>query len=309
MYTQTKNMPAWAHGDAIVFFSAAETYETRTAYEEWKFSLPRELTSSQQMDAAMDFLHAAFGETHPHVWAFHDPLASDGGHQPHVHVLWSARTLDKHDRSAHQFFRRYQREHPDRGGAEKNRRLGHYGAVKAARIQYTDIMNLHLEEAGRWERLHPGTLLSRGILREPEPRLDPSDSNAFKFHQEVTPKMSKVFAHRQARKPDITGEQGQARKYWDARKQELGITTQMTHAAKLYAITHARTQRALDIPARPHLSLEVAAEIRQRRAQTLERQLTRQAASLSHEDDHARSGRVLAPDLHGEQRRDYGHSF
>ena len=105
----------------------------RTAYEEWKFSLPRELARRQQMDAARDVLQTAFGDRHPYVWALHDPLAADGGRQPHVHVLWSSRTLDAYARTPEQFFRRYNREHPERGGAEKARVLGHFGSVKASR--------------------------------------------------------------------------------------------------------------------------------------------------------------------------------
>ena len=91
------------------------------------------------------FYTKPFGDTHPHVWAFHDPLAADGQRQPHVHVLWSSRTLDGIERSPEQFFRRYNRAHPDKGGAAKDRTLGHFGAVKSSRILYTDVMNCHLE--------------------------------------------------------------------------------------------------------------------------------------------------------------------
>ena len=59
------------------------------------------------MDAARDFLQSTFGDKHPYVWALHDPVAADGGRQPHVHVLWSARMLDGIARTPAQFFRRY----------------------------------------------------------------------------------------------------------------------------------------------------------------------------------------------------------
>jgi hypothetical protein len=100
------------------------------------------------MAATRDFLREAFGDTHPYVWAMHDPRAADGGRQPHVHVLWSARTLDNHERSPEQFFTRYNRAHPQRGGAEKASTFHHFGSVKAFRTLYTDTMNLHLEAAG-----------------------------------------------------------------------------------------------------------------------------------------------------------------
>ena len=95
------NLPAWAKDDPVRYFSAAERYEgaNRVAYTEWRFSLPRELSRVQQVDAARDVLQAAFGDRHPCVWALHDPPATDGGSQPHVHVIWSARTLDAHART------------------------------------------------------------------------------------------------------------------------------------------------------------------------------------------------------------------
>jgi hypothetical protein len=150
VFWKARNLPAWAEDDPVRYFHAAEQYTSphQTAYEEWKISLPRELSRRQQMAATRDFLREAFGDTHPYVWAMHDPRAADGGRQPHVHVLWSARTLDNHERSPEQFFTRYNRAHPQRGGAEKASTFHHFGSVKAFRTLYTDTMNLHLEAAG-----------------------------------------------------------------------------------------------------------------------------------------------------------------
>jgi MobA/MobL family len=133
------NLPTWATDDPVRYFSAAERYEgaNRVAYTEWRFSLPRELSRAQQLDAAHDVLQAAFGDRHPYVWALHDPPAADGGSQPHVHVLWSARTLDAHDRTPGTYFQKYNRVHPERGGAEKAPDSYQFGSVKAARVLYT----------------------------------------------------------------------------------------------------------------------------------------------------------------------------
>ena len=123
VYWRARNLPDWAHEDAVAVFSHGRDARAGQwrAYTEWRFSLPRELARRQQMDAARDVLHVAFGTTHPYVWALHDPRAADGGRQPHVHVLWSARTLDAHARSPEHFFKRYNGRHPERGGAEKTR--------------------------------------------------------------------------------------------------------------------------------------------------------------------------------------------
>jgi hypothetical protein len=250
VHWEHQNLPAWSEGDAVRFFSAAETHERANgiAYEEWKFALPRELPRDHQLAAVRDVLQAAFGTQHPYIWALHDPPAADGGNQPHVHVLWSARTLDGIERPAAHFFTRYNRTHPERGGAEKARGLGHFGAVKAARVLYTDVLNLHLERAGRDERLHPDRLTVRGFDRPPEPRLAPSDSNARKYRQAITPAMQQVLDHRATRGPHTGAEQAQARTYWEERKQALGITPTLTHAHHLGLVRDARERTALHAP-------------------------------------------------------------
>ena len=256
VYWRARNLPTWAQDDPVRYFHAAEQYTSphQTAYEEWKIALPRELTRRQQLAAARDFLHAAFGDTHPYVWAMHDPRAADGGRQPHVHVLWSARTLDGIERSPEQFFRRYNRAHPDRGGAAKDRTFSYFGSVKAFRTMYTDVMNLHLEAAGHVARLHPDRLSDRGFDRTPEPRLTPSDSNALKYEGRITDRMQDVLAHRQARQQHIPVERVQARASWEERKTALGITRDMPLVAQLTHIAQARAQAVHHTPTRPTLA-------------------------------------------------------
>jgi hypothetical protein len=49
VYWRSRNLPDWAQGDPVRYFHAAEQYTSphQTAYEEWKFSLPRELSRRQ----------------------------------------------------------------------------------------------------------------------------------------------------------------------------------------------------------------------------------------------------------------------
>lgn len=250
VYWRARNLPTWAKEDPVLFFRAAEQYGSAawTAYEEWKFSLPRELSRTQQLDAASDFLKGTFSEKHPYVWAMHDPVAADGGRQPHVHVLWSSRTLDGIQRSPEQFFRRYNAAHPERGGAAKARAFSHFGAVKAARVHYTDVMNLHLERAGVATRLHPDRLEARGILREPEPRLSPADSQALKRDGMITDAMQRVLDHRQRYATAKATEQRLALAYWETRRQELGLAPAIDTTHSLSRIHEARVQRCLEAP-------------------------------------------------------------
>jgi hypothetical protein len=256
VYWRSRNVPDWAEGNATVFFAAAEQHTSshQTAYEEWKISLPRELTRRQQLAAARDFLSGAFGTTHPYVWAMHDPLAADGGRQPHVHIILSPRTLDGIDRSPEHFFRQSNTKLPERGGAPRDRAFSHFGSVKAFRTMYTDVMNAHLEAAGHGARLHPNRLSDRGFDRTPEPRLAPSDSNALKYEGRITERMQDVLAHRQIRQQYEPKERLQARAYWEERKAELGITRDMPLVEQLTHIAQAREQAVRHAPTRPTLA-------------------------------------------------------
>jgi hypothetical protein len=267
VFWRARNMPSWAREDPATFFRAAEQYSSPAwiAYEAWTFSVPRELSHVEQIDAASDFLTSTFGQAHPYIWALHDPVAADGGAQPHVHVLWSARTLDGTPRTPAQFFRRYNAAHPERGGAQNARELGHFGAVKAARVHYTDIMNLHLERAGSGARLHPDRFETRGIVRTPEPRLSPVDSQALK-RGETTDAMQDVLAHRQHHGLAKRQEQRLALSDWEARKQTLGLTPDLDRARSVEQIREARVRTSRDVPGweaeAPHASRQRAGPVR-----------------------------------------------
>src|SRR5712691_10036151 len=271
VYWRARNLPQWAKDDPVRFFSTAEQHERvgGVAYTEWRFALPREFTHRENMDLARDVLQMSFGEEHPYCFAFHDPPAADGGTQPHVHVLWSARTLDGLDRTEEQFFKRWNATQPERGGARKDPEMNHMGAVKAARVQYVDIVNAHLEYGGYEARLHPDSLEARGIDRAPEPKLLPSDSNRLKYHSEVTERMQQVFDHRFARTQSAPAEMANAQQYWQERKMELDIITSMPMAEQLRHIAQARTQAITRTPQR--LSVHELA----REARILERSIGR----------------------------------
>jgi len=260
---QPENLPAWANNDPVRFFTMAEEFERGGTKKkcgvvstEWKITLPRELTQQQALEAGKDFMQTMLGDTHPYVWAMHDKEAFDGGRNPHIHCLWSSRTLDGIERSPEQFFRRYNAEHPEKGGAQKDPGLIVFGAARRERQAYSDLMNFHLERAGRAERLHPAQLKERGFDREPEPRVDPSDSNKARYQGIITEKWAEVMAHRQARFPHIDQEQRQAQRAWDRRKKELGIADVRTlDRAQLVALVAERTQHEALHP-KPQPTLE-----------------------------------------------------
>jgi hypothetical protein len=97
----------------------------------------------------------------------------------------------------------------------------------------SDILNVHLELHGQVARVHPETLASRGIDRQPEPKLLPSESRAYREQGTITPTMGEVLQIREARAKQPPREQNNARQYWEQRKMFLGITRDMTREEKV----------------------------------------------------------------------------
>ena len=246
VYESSRNLPAWAEGNPHVYFQAAERGEAKkeiawTAFEEWKLTLPQELTRAQNFVLAECLIDVIAGKDLPCTYAFHEPQTLDGTHQqPHLHLLISARMNDEHIRTPEQHFKRWNKEHPERGGAQKNPAFWHKGAIKAHRVLISDVVNLHLERAGCEDRLHPDRLADRDLTRTPEPKLLPSESRAYREHGIVTPTMEKVLTIRAQRKDTQQAEQANARAYWQERKTVLGLTEGMDGAAQLAAVCTAR---------------------------------------------------------------------
>lgn len=105
--TRSGNMPAFATHDPSVFWLASDEYERSkgTTYRELEGALPRELTFEQQQAIVQKFIDRVL-VTHPYSWAIHIKEASDGGDQPHVHLMWSERILDDIERGPELFFKR-----------------------------------------------------------------------------------------------------------------------------------------------------------------------------------------------------------
>ncbi len=116
----TKNLPAWAQGDAATFFHEAafwERHKGRYAYV-IQMSLPRSLTHEQHMALKDDFIEAVMPRN-PLVWVKHEPVARDGKRNPHIHIMVSARLIDDIERRPQQMFARFCREDPARGGVKR----------------------------------------------------------------------------------------------------------------------------------------------------------------------------------------------
>ena len=177
------NFPEWAREDRSAFWSASDEFERANGntYREYELALPREFSREQQIALVERFAEQELGSTRVYQWAIHEPNASDGKPQPHVHLLFSDRQLDGIERGAAQFFKRYNTKHPERGGAKKLS----YGVDKeeAARTyegireRWAKVQNLALEHAGVEARVDHRSLAAQGIRdREPELHRGPAVS-------------------------------------------------------------------------------------------------------------------------------------
>jgi hypothetical protein len=177
------NFPEWAREERNAFWTASDEFERANGntYREYELALPRELSREQQIALVERFAEQELGSTRVYQWAIHEPNASDGKPQPHVHLMFSDRQLDGIERGAAQFFKRYNSKNPERGGAQKFS----YGAGKeeAARTyegireRWATVQNLALEHAGVEARVDHRSLAAQGILdREPELHRGPAVS-------------------------------------------------------------------------------------------------------------------------------------
>ena len=243
LFTRSRNLPVWCAGNPQTYFAAAERYEGAgwVAFEELKISLPVDLSHRQNMTLMQDLVDAIAGDRLPITYAFHAPRTLDETQeQPHLHLILSRRQTDDIDRGPERHFRKHNAAHPARGGAKKDTAFAERLAQRHLRVLVSDVINVHLDQAGVEERVHPGTLRERGIDRKPEPKLLPSESHAYREHGTISETMQEVLTIRAERQQTRASEQANAREYWEARKGTLGITDDMDRPTQLAAVCEAR---------------------------------------------------------------------
>jgi transposase-like protein len=239
-----RNLPDWAQDNATVFFQEAARSERINGQYAYvlQFSLPRSLTHAQQMALAEDFLSATMPDK-PLLWVKHEPVALDGQPNPHLHVMLSGRMMDDIARSPSQFFARFNPDHPERGGARKDRFWVDRVAPRQLRMAFTDITNYHLERADVSERLDPRRLSEQGIDR-------PSFGKA---------------SRGQTLDRDIAAEQAKATLAWEQRKGFKGIANVHTIPREAFVLQVRQWMRSYERgTAIPTASAEVVKQIQDR---------------------------------------------
>ena len=119
-HRESENMPEWAKDDPRSYWEAADEYERANGrlYREVQFALPKELSEDERRELASGFAkRLTEGERRPYTLAIH----RGDGENPHAHLMFSERANDGTRRSREQWFRRYNRSDPEKGGARKSR--------------------------------------------------------------------------------------------------------------------------------------------------------------------------------------------
>lgn len=200
IHCEDGNLPKWAE-NSEEFFKAADEYErgnyTRKltskegiqyekmikgrAYKELEVAIPRE--AKDPIKWAKEFARESIGTKHPYRMGIHDKLASDGGRNVHMHLMFSTRTMDGHDRSKEQFFKRAAAPYkhrktgeivqpdPSKGGAKKSA----YWDSREAVLAHKDRFERHVQ------RVAPDFKLERSDA--PEPKIGPILENPSKEYE------------------------------------------------------------------------------------------------------------------------------
>lgn len=183
LYIGQGNLPVWALDDPVAFFDASDLFERSngSTYKEWEIALPRGLSDDQLRALIEDFIREQIGDRFAYLYAIHIPDASDGGKNPHCHLMFSERELDGIERSRELFFKRANTKNPERGGCKKAntglKASQRKELLMEVRQAWEITCNRHLAAAGLDVRIDMRSYADRGIDRIPEPKMRPGEAH------------------------------------------------------------------------------------------------------------------------------------
>ena len=145
-------MPEWAEDDPGAYWEAADEHERANGrlYSEVQFALPKEFGEAERRELAVEFAERVCSQERlPYTLAIHRGGANR--ENPHAHLMFSERGHDGIERDAEQWFRRYNRKAPEKGGARKSRAAKAGDWLEKTRKAWEQTANRALERAGRAE--------------------------------------------------------------------------------------------------------------------------------------------------------------
>jgi hypothetical protein len=122
-FVKSGNMPSFCVNRPNQFWEAAELHERKNGRTSTSLviALPKELSEKQRIELTEKIIkHLCEEYNFPYTAAIHNHKSAIAGQdQPHLHLMYSERSVDEHDRTAKQFFSRYNDKSPAEGGARK----------------------------------------------------------------------------------------------------------------------------------------------------------------------------------------------
>lgn len=162
-------MPEFAQADPQAFWIAADAHERANGrtYTELQIALPRELGKADREELAREATRELLGGRFAYTLAVHAPLAKDNIDQPHMHLMFSERAVDKTTRglAEDRFFKR--------NGAKKDPAWNDRNKPDEVREKWVELMNAAMEKVGIEQRMDARSWANQGRedlheLREPK---------------------------------------------------------------------------------------------------------------------------------------------
>ena len=156
------NMPEWAEDDPGKYWEAADEHERANGrlYSEVQFALPKELGEAERRELAGEFAERVCSQERlPYTLAIHRGGAN--GENPHAHLMFSERGHDGIERDAEQWFKRYNRQAPEKGGSRKSRAAKAGDWLDKTRKAWEREANRALARAGIGEQIDRRSLAER----------------------------------------------------------------------------------------------------------------------------------------------------
>lgn len=116
------NLPAWANGDPFIFFHMADQFERANgcAARALILTLPKGHSVRSWVNQVERYV-AQDLPGKPFLYGIHAGHGGDpDSNNPHVHILYSDRVPDAHERGPELFFRRHNSYTPELGGCRKD---------------------------------------------------------------------------------------------------------------------------------------------------------------------------------------------
>ena len=171
LYKESGNLPSFAR-DGKDFWTGVDLFERANARlgREVEVALPRELSDEGKILLARRLRHAVVGNKHPYTLAIHKGSGRDN---PHLHLIFSTRSLDGVERTKQDFFKRANPDRPEQGGASKSRDFMKKAWLTGLRRTWSELANDALAREGRRERIDERSLSDQGFTRTPQQHLGP----------------------------------------------------------------------------------------------------------------------------------------